>query len=51
MPLALVADYLRAERAWLLGVTAKRSDALVLVGARRFNPADTKYAIIVPDEI
>lgn len=38
----VVAVYPRAEHAWLLGMTAKKSNDLVLVGARGFDPADTK---------
>ena len=34
----LVAVYPRAEHAWLLGMTAKKSEDLVLVGARGFEP-------------
>ena len=34
----MVAVYTRAEHAWLLGMAAQRSDDLVLVGARGFEP-------------
>jgi len=35
------------EHAWLLGMEAKRRE-LVLVGARGFEPADTRCRIVVP---
>lgn len=45
------AVYPRAENAWLLGTAAKKSEDLVLVGARGLNPASTKCRIVAPAEV
>lgn len=47
----VVAVYPRAEHAWLLGMAARKSEDLVLVGARGFNPTHTKCLVVVPPTV
>lgn len=45
------AVYPRAEHAWLLGMAARKTEDLELVGARGLNPARTNTMVVLPARV